>query len=38
MLSGSDFLYFDEVVMLHELRQRPVIDFWKIIGVLISWQ
>lgn len=28
-LSGSDFLYFDEVVMLHELRQRPIIDFWE---------
>ncbi|KQC03110.1 MAG: hypothetical protein APR55_07175 [Methanolinea sp. SDB] len=27
MLSGSNFLYFDEVVMLHQLRQRPVIRF-----------
>ena len=27
MLSGSNFLYFDEVVMLQELRQNPVKQF-----------
>jgi len=33
MLSGCIFLYFDEMVMLHELRHRPVIDVGKNQGI-----